>query len=61
MMVASGALSILLGILVLAGLANGASLTLIGVLLGINFIFSGAAATTLGIAGLQSESQEAAA
>ncbi len=50
LLIASGGLSILLGIVVLGSLANGASLTLIGVLLGVNFIFSGTAAIVLGIA-----------
>lgn len=58
LLVASGALSVLLGVMVVAGLANGASLTLIGVLLGINFIFSGAAATAIGIASFQSPNGE---
>ena len=38
---ASGALSMLLGILVIAGMANGSSLVFIGVLVGINMIFAG--------------------
>lgn len=50
LIIASGGLSILLGIMVFGGLANGASLTLIGVLLGVNFIFSGTAAIAIGIA-----------
>lgn len=45
---ASGAMSLLLGILVLAGMANGASLAFIGVLLGINFVFAGSAFVALG-------------
>ena len=47
---ASGAMSLLLGILVLAGLANGASLAFIGLLVGINFIFAGASFIALGMA-----------
>ncbi|WP_171173712.1 HdeD family acid-resistance protein [Ruegeria sp. HKCCD8929] len=50
LLIASGALSILLGGMVFAGLANGASLTLIGVLLGVNFIFAGVALITVGMA-----------
>lgn len=50
-MVASGGTSILLSILIFGGLANGASLTLIGVLLGVNFIFSGISLIALGSAG----------
>lgn len=48
--IASGALSALLGILVLTGLANGASLLFIGTLMGINFIFAGVATISLGVA-----------
>ncbi len=50
LLIASGGLSVLLGIMVFGGLANGASLTLVGVLLGVNFIFSGTAAIASGIA-----------
>ncbi|MEX0316727.1 MAG: HdeD family acid-resistance protein [Ruegeria sp.] len=50
LLIASGALSILLGGMVFAGLANGASLMLIGVLLGANFIFAGVALITVGMA-----------
>lgn len=50
LVVASGGVSVLLGILVFAGLANGASLGFIGVLLGVNFIFAGAAFVALGSA-----------
>ncbi|MEM9788285.1 MAG: DUF308 domain-containing protein [Pseudomonadota bacterium] len=57
LVIASGGLSILLGILVFGGLANGASLTLIGVLLGVNFMFSGAAAIAIGIAGTVSDAE----
>ncbi|MEL6838380.1 MAG: DUF308 domain-containing protein [Pseudomonadota bacterium] len=57
LVIASGGLSILLGILVFGGLANGASLTLIGVLLGVNFMFSGAAAIAIGIAGTASDAE----
>lgn len=49
-LVASGGLSVLLGILVFGGLANGASLGFIGALLGINFIFAGASLVALGSA-----------
>lgn len=59
-LIASGAMSLMLGLLVFAGLANGASLTLIGVLLGANFIFSGTAATAIGIAGLSARDKSAA-
>ncbi len=52
LLVASGALSVVLGGIVLAGMTNGASLTLLGVLLGVNFIFSGAAIMTFGISGI---------
>ena len=58
-LIASGAMSLMLGLLVFAGLANGASLTLIGVLLGVNFIFSGTAATAIGIAGLSAKDKSA--
>ncbi len=61
LLIASGGLSILLGIMVFRGLANGASLTLIGVLLGVNFIFSGTAAITIGVAGTGSNSEDAKA
>ncbi len=61
LLIASGGLSILLGIMVFGGLANGASLTLIGVLLGVNFIFSGTAAITIGVAGTGSNSEDAKA
>ena len=49
-LVASGGMSILLGVLVFGGLANGASLGFIGVLLGVNFIFAGASFVALGSA-----------
>ncbi|MBO9448216.1 HdeD family acid-resistance protein [Ruegeria sp. R14_0] len=48
--VASGAMSILLAMLVFGGFATGASLGLIGVLLGVNFIFAGASFIALGSA-----------
>ena len=48
--VASGAMSIILSVLVFGGFATGASLGLIGVLLGINFIFAGASFVALGSA-----------
>ena len=59
LMVASGALSMLLGVIVLGGLANGASLTLVGFLLGINFVFAGTATIALGVAALRSDEQKA--
>ena len=46
--VASGAMSIVLALLVFGGLANGASLAFIGLLLGVNFIFAGASFVALG-------------
>jgi uncharacterized membrane protein HdeD (DUF308 family) len=49
-LVASGGVSMLLGILVFGGMANGASLGFIGVILGINFIFAGASFVALGSA-----------
>lgn len=49
-LVASGGMSMLLGILVFGGLANGASLGFIGVLLGVNFFFAGASFIALGSA-----------
>ena len=48
--VASGAMSLLLSILVFGGFATGASLGFIGLLLGINFIFAGASFVALGSA-----------
>ena len=54
-------LSILLGILVFGGLARGASLTLIGALLGVNSIFSGTAAIAVGIADTGSDGEDAQA
>ena len=59
LVVASGSLSIFLGVMVFGGLANGASLTLIGVLLGVNFVFSGAAAIGIGVAGVGSDDETA--
>ena len=50
LVIASGCLSVLLGIMVLAGLANGASIALIGTLVGLNFIFAGSAMMAVGIA-----------
>lgn len=49
LMIASGALSILLGGIVLAGLVNGSSLLLLGMLVGINFVFAGVSMTTIGM------------
>lgn len=57
-LVASGGLSMVLGILVFGGLANGASLGFIGVLLGINFIFAGASFVALGSARVQTVAHE---
>ncbi|SPH18267.1 hypothetical protein DEA8626_01799 [Defluviimonas aquaemixtae] len=45
---ASGAMSLLLGILVIAGMANGSSLVFIGLLVGINMIFAGASFIAFG-------------
>lgn len=50
LMVASGAMSILLSVLVFAGFASGASLGFIGLLLGVNFLFAGASFVALGSA-----------
>ena len=61
LLIASGGVSVLLGIMVFGGLANGASLTLIGVLLGVNFIFSGTAAIAIGIASTRSDGEDAQA
>lgn len=44
----SGCLSIMIGVLVVAGLANGASLAFIGLLVGVNFVLAGAAFISLG-------------
>lgn len=48
LILAAGGISLLLGILVLAGLANGASLAFIGLLVGINFVFAGASLVAVG-------------
>ncbi len=48
--VASGAMSIVLAMLVFGGFATGASLGFIGVLLGVNFIFAGGSFVALGSA-----------
>lgn len=45
---ASGGVSLLLGILVLAGMANGASLAFVGFLVGINFVFAGTSFIAVG-------------
>lgn len=45
---ASGGVSLLLGILVLAGMANGASLAFVGFLVGINFVFTGTSFIAIG-------------
>lgn len=45
---ASGGVSILLGVLILAGIANGASLAFIGLLVGVNFICAGASFVAAG-------------
>ncbi len=47
-MLFSGLVSALLGALVIGGLANGASLLFLGMLVGINFIFAGAAFIAVG-------------
>ena len=60
LVVASGGISVLLGILVFSGMANGASLAFIGVLLGINFIFAGAAFIALGSSKPDASHQQAA-
>ncbi len=49
MMVASGALSILLGGIVLVGIVNGTSLLLLGTLVGVNFNFAGVSLVTMGL------------
>ncbi|WP_306115712.1 MULTISPECIES: HdeD family acid-resistance protein [unclassified Roseovarius] len=49
LMIASGAMSILLAIMVLAGLANGSSLIVIGVIVGVNFVFAGLALLQIGL------------
>lgn len=48
LLAAAGGISILLGVLVFAGLASGASLGVIGALLGVNFIFAGVSFLALG-------------
>ena len=55
LMIASGAMSILLAIMVLAGLANGSSLIVIGIMVGINFIFAGAALIQIGLGARQDQ------
>lgn len=50
LLVASGAMSVLLAILVFSGFTTGASLGFIGVMLGINFVFAGASLIALGSA-----------
>ncbi len=55
LMIASGAMSILLAIMVLAGLANGSSLLVIGIMVGINFIFAGAALIQIGLGARQGQ------
>lgn len=57
-LVASGGMSMLLGILVFGGLASGASLGFIGVLLGLNFIFAGASFVALGSAKAEKAADE---
>lgn len=49
LLIASGALSILLSILVFVGLINGTGLTIVGVLVGVNFIFAGVALVSAGV------------
>ncbi len=51
---ASGGVSLMLGVLILAGIGNGASLAFIGLLVGINLIFAGASFTALGFEGTRS-------
>ncbi len=46
--IASGGVSILLGLLILAGMANGSSLAVIGMLVGVNFVFAGSAFIAIG-------------
>jgi len=59
-LVASGGTSVLLGILVFAGMANGASLTFIGILLGINVVFAGASLLVLGSSKLEQTEEQPA-
>ncbi len=49
LMIASGAMAILLGGLILAGIVNGSSLVLLGVLAGLNLIFAGVSLMSLGL------------
>ncbi|WP_165587001.1 HdeD family acid-resistance protein [Pseudaestuariivita atlantica] len=60
LLVASGLMSIVLGVLVFSGIANGASLAFIGVLVGINFIFAGSAFVALGSAKTDGTGNQAA-
>lgn len=46
--IASGGVSILLGLLIFAGMANGASLAVIGMLVGVNLVFAGSAFIAMG-------------
>ncbi len=48
-MIASGAMAILLGGLILTGIVNGSSLVLLGVLAGLNLIFAGVSLMSLGL------------
>ncbi len=49
LMIASGAMALLLGGLILTGIVNGSSLVLLGVLAGLNLIFAGVSLTSLGL------------
>ena len=49
LMIASGAMAILLGGLILIGIVNGSSLVLLGVLAGLNLIFAGVSLMSLGL------------
>lgn len=49
LMIASGAMAILLGGLILTGIVNGSSLVLLGVLAGLNLIFAGVSLMSLGL------------
>ncbi len=49
LMIASGAMAIMLGGLILTGIVNGSSLVLLGVLAGLNLIFAGVSLMSLGL------------
>ncbi len=59
-LVASGAMSVILSLLVFGGFATGASLGFIGLLLGVNFIFAGASFIALGSAKPEEAEEQAA-